>query len=112
MDLNYFRSRLESEHSEVNATLRQTLSDVNQDQRTGFDVGDLGDRAQPVAVAATGDAIAEALLDRLLALERALKRLDDGTYGLSVLSGVPVPEERLEADPAAELTIEEAAVFP
>jgi RNA polymerase-binding transcription factor DksA len=41
-------------------------------------------------------------------LDDALKRLDDGTYGRSVRSGVPIPEERLEADPAAELTIEEA----
>ena len=41
-------------------------------------------------------------------IDRALHRLDDGTYGRSVLSGKPIPDERLEADPAAELTIEEA----
>ena len=54
------------------------------------------------------DAIADSLRDRLAALDRALKRLDDGTYGRSVRSGVPIPEDRLEADPAAELTVEEA----
>jgi len=41
-------------------------------------------------------------------IERALHRLDEGTYGRSVRSGEPIPDERLEADPAAELTIEEA----
>jgi DnaK suppressor protein len=46
--------------------------------------------------------------DRLDAIERALQRLDNGTYGRSVRSGAPIPDERLEADPAAELTIEEA----
>jgi DnaK suppressor protein len=46
--------------------------------------------------------------DRLDAIERALQRLDDGTYGRSVRSGEPIPDERLEADPAAELTIDEA----
>jgi len=46
--------------------------------------------------------------DRLAAIDRALKRLDDGTYGRSVRSGLPIPDDRLEADPAAELTIEEA----
>jgi DnaK suppressor protein len=46
--------------------------------------------------------------DRLDAIERALHRLDDGTYGRSVRSGEPIPDERLESDPAAELTIEEA----
>ena len=54
------------------------------------------------------DAIADSLRDRLAALDRALKRLDDGTYGRSVRSGLPIPEDRLEADPAAELTVEEA----
>ena len=54
------------------------------------------------------DAIAESLRDRLDAIDRALRRLDEGTYGRSVRSGVPIPDERLEADPAAELTVEEA----
>jgi hypothetical protein len=49
------------------------------------------------------------LRDRLTALDRALHRLDDGSYGRSIRSGVPIPDERLEADPAAELTVEEAA---
>ena len=35
-------------------------------------------------------------------------RLAAGTYGLSIRSGEPIPDERLEADPAAELTVEEA----
>jgi DnaK suppressor protein len=54
------------------------------------------------------DAIAESMRDRLAAIDRALKRLDDGTFGRSVRSGLPIPDDRLEADPAAELTIEEA----
>jgi DnaK suppressor protein len=44
---------------------------------------------------------------RLGAVERAEARLAAGTYGLSVLSGEPIPDERLEAVPAAELTVEE-----
>ena len=47
------------------------------------------------------------LQDQLAALERAETRLEDGTYGLSVQSGVPIPEARLEARPTAELTVEE-----
>ena len=41
------------------------------------------------------------------ALERAEARLKDGTYGLSVESGKPIPDARLEALPTAERTIEE-----
>ena len=52
--------------------------------------------------AAQGD-----LRDQLAALERAEARLAEGTYGLSVESGKPIPDERLEAAPLAERTIEE-----
>lgn len=47
------------------------------------------------------------LRDQLAAVERAEERLAAGTYGLSVESGQPIPDERLEARPTAELTVEE-----
>jgi len=49
----------------------------------------------------------EGLKERLAAVERAEERLKAGTYGLSVKSGTPIPDERLKALPTAELTIEE-----
>jgi DnaK suppressor protein len=51
--------------------------------------------------------LAEDLRDRLAALGRAEQRLAAGTYGLSVESGKPIPDERLEAFPTAERTVEE-----
>jgi DnaK suppressor protein len=50
---------------------------------------------------------AQTLRDRLAAVERAEARLDEGTYGLSIRSGEPIPDERLEANPTAELTVAE-----
>ena len=47
------------------------------------------------------------LRDQLAAVERAEERLAAGTYGLSVKSGQPIPDERLEALPTAELTADE-----
>ena len=47
------------------------------------------------------------LKDRLAAVERAEERLAAGTYGLSIRSGEPIPDERLEANPTAELTVAE-----
>ena len=49
----------------------------------------------------------EAALRDLAALERAEARLAAGTYGLSVDSGEPIPDGRLEAVPTAERTAEE-----
>ncbi len=43
----------------------------------------------------------------LAAVKRAEERLEAGTYGLSVESGEPIPDGRLEAIPWAERTVEE-----
>ncbi len=47
------------------------------------------------------------LKERLAAVERAEARVAAGTYGLSVRSGDPIPDARLEAVPTAELTVDE-----
>jgi DnaK suppressor protein len=111
MDNEQARARLQAERAEVEGLLRDTERAAQQDRETEDDAaetGDSADVAQPLAAEGEDDAIAESLRDRLAVLDRALKRLDDGSYGRSVRSGVPIPPERLEADPAAELTIEEA----
>jgi DnaK suppressor protein len=53
--------------------------------------------------------LADDLRRELEAVERAEARLAAGTYGLSVVSGKPIPDERLEAIPTAERTAEEEA---
>jgi DnaK suppressor protein len=69
-----------------------------------------GDYPAPsLAEQGVDDATAAGLRDRLAKLDRALRRVEDGTYGRSIRSGLPIPDERLEADPAAELTVQEAA---
>ena len=50
---------------------------------------------------------ADDLREQLAALERAEARLAAGTYGLSIESGQPIPDERLEAVPTAEFTTDE-----
>jgi DnaK suppressor protein len=50
---------------------------------------------------------AEDLRQQLAAVERAEARLANGTYGLSIESGQPIPDGRLEALPTAERTVEE-----
>ena len=52
---------------------------------------------------------AEDFKEQLAALERAEARLAAGTYGLSVESGKPIPDARLEVVPTAERTVEEEA---
>ncbi len=53
----------------------------------------------------------EDLQEQRAAVERAEARLAAGTYGLSIDSGEPIPDARLEALPTAERTIEEQQRF-
>jgi DnaK suppressor protein len=55
------------------------------------------------------EGLADDLRAELAALERAEARLTEGTYGLSIESGEPIPDERLEALPTAERTATEEA---
>jgi len=51
--------------------------------------------------------LVEQFKDELESIERAEKRLGDGTYGLSIESGEAIPDGRLEAVPWAERTADE-----
>jgi DnaK suppressor protein len=84
-------------------------SDAALDDRAGAsEQGDMSDPATSLTLEEQEDAIKASLSERLAAIERAEQRLRDGTYGRSIRSGEVIPDERLEADPAAELTVEEA----
>ena len=100
---------LQAERAEVQSLLAGSEQAGQADRETEDEEGvDVDDPAQSLTAEGMDDAIAESLRDRLDAIDRALRRLDEGSYGRSVHSGVPIPDERLEADPAAELTVEEA----
>ena len=115
MDEQQARMRLQAERAEVADLLAGTESAQQQDSADEDEEAEFGDAADAglyLTAEAMDDSTAETLRDRLAAIDRALKRLDDGTYGRSVRSGVPIPDERLDADPAAELTVEEARARP
>jgi len=73
------------------------------------ELGDEVDDADCRDAEETGLAVDQLLRARWAALERAEARLAAGSYGRSVTSGQAIPDERLEADPLAELTVEETA---
>lgn len=108
MDHDQARARLIAQRTEVAGLLRGAGTAARQDQVALGDVGDSADSAQALSAAGVDDAVVVGLRDRMAAIERALRRLDDGTYGFSVRSGERIPDARLEANPAAELTVAEA----
>jgi DnaK suppressor protein len=104
------RELLDTERAEVQRLLTDMLASGadDRDAENDDDPGDSVDRAQPMVAEGVDDAVVAGLRDRLAAIERAEKRLADGTFGLSVRSGEPIPDERLEVMPTAELTVAEA----
>jgi DnaK suppressor protein len=110
MDPDEARRLVRDERERVQRLLRAEVEAGQEDRdAANEDEGDLEDPARAMEDELVDDAIAESLRDRLAAIERAEQRLTDGTYGRSVRSGKLIPDERLRADPAAELTVEEAA---
>jgi DnaK suppressor protein len=109
MDEARARVLLEEERTRVEALLADTARARAGDRDSVGGAGDIADPAEPLTDEEGQDAVAEELRSRLEAVRRAEARLAAGTYGRSVKSDAPIPDERLEANPTAELTVEEEA---
>ena len=102
------RALLHAERARVQQLLDDTTAAGLDDRAAANEQGDHDEPAQPLTAQEADDAVAVSLRDRLAALDRAERRIAEGTYGRSIVSGVQIPDARLEADPAAELTVDEA----
>ena len=104
MDQAQARALLDGERARL-----QRLLAAGSGEPEPADLGDEVDEADRRDAEHTGRAVDQLLRARWAALQRAEARLAAGSYGRSVRSGRPIPDERLEADPLAELTVQEAA---
>jgi DnaK suppressor protein len=109
MDPSHARERIESERQRITELLASSAMARSDDRAAGAEARtSVFDSANPLSQELLDDAVAEQLNARLAALDRAVERLEAGTYGVSLLSGRPIPEKRLEVDPAAEYLVDEA----
>lgn len=77
------------------------------DHEEAADETDGSTRGERIEEDEVDQALEHRLRSELEAVERAEQRLKDGNYGLSVVSGEPIPAERLKAIPWAERTADE-----
>ncbi|AVT41827.1 TraR/DksA C4-type zinc finger protein [Plantactinospora sp. BB1] len=102
------RAALAARRDELRAEYDQTLSEITELQRdrltdsAGDDQADTGtktfEREQEIS-------LANSILERITQVERALERLDEGSYGWCERCGNPIPVERLAAFPSATLCV-------
>jgi RNA polymerase-binding transcription factor len=96
------RARIERALADLSRESDEELSHV--DQHMADEGSELFEQERDAGLAVR-------LREELAAVGRAEERLADGKYGLSIESGAPIPDERLEAVPTAERTVEEQARY-
>ncbi|MBV8304374.1 MAG: TraR/DksA C4-type zinc finger protein [Acidimicrobiia bacterium] len=116
MDADEARRRLEAERTRLTGlhaefddehlsdeTESEALSELSSVDQHQADVGtETFEREKDISILEQIDA-------ELADVEHALRRLDDGTYGTCEFDGKPIPEERLEAMPAARFCVQHQA---
>ena len=102
MDPDRARQRLKEERARTERELEAIGA-----QEPGEEPEDTGDQASELDQAGKDEAIREELQRTLEAIARAEGRLEDGSYGKSVVSGKPIPDGRLEAIPWADRLVDE-----
>ena len=104
MDADHARELLSAERKRIERALSGRR---HQDDGEDADAIDPANLAADLYQDELDEGLRDDLRQQLAAVERAEARLAAGTYGLSVESGTPIPDERLEAVPTAELTADE-----
>jgi DnaK suppressor protein len=104
MDAERARELLAAERRRVEKALARLAHEDDGEPADEYDPANL---ASELYLDELDEGLAEDLREQLAAIERAEQRVAAGSYGLSVESGKPIPDERLEAVPTAELTVDE-----
>jgi RNA polymerase-binding transcription factor DksA len=99
------RAQLEDERGRLRAQIQ--VLDPSSDAHPSYDEN-FADSGQVAAELGENKALLASLRDQLADVEKALAKIDDGTYGLCERCGEPISDARLEAMPATPYCINHA----
>ncbi len=105
------RQRLRSEQERVEGLIQSVRGGLGDDSENE-QVSELADYDQHPADTGSETferekdlSILEQLESELAEIQAALRRLDEGTYGIDEVTGEPIPAERLDAVPTARTNV-------
>ena len=105
-ELAEFRELLSREQTELQARMKTLDRRMARDDHF-VEAEDLGDSANQVLTKEEILFEHNQTAERLRSVDKALARIDDGSYGISNVSGKPIPIERLRAMPTATKLVNE-----
>ena len=111
LDKEFVEKQRERLH-EIRAELAGMVRGLEEDQRSqsedegDFTEHDSGDMSQSLFTREIDATVEQTMEHRLQYVERALEKIEEGTYGLCDDTGEPIPQGRLEAQPEAIYTVE------
>ncbi len=108
MDSQHAGELLARERARIERALEDLAPHDSEDVTDPFEAADV---SEDLFDEELGQGRAERLREELDAIERAERRLAEDTYGVSVESGEPIPDARLEAIPWTERTAAEQARY-
>jgi DnaK suppressor protein len=107
-DLKALRAALEAKRAELQRDVSTDISEGTHSEEFA-EVRDAAERAERTEEEEELLDLADQESTLLSQINRALGKMDKGTYGLSEESGLPIPLERLRAVPWARFIAEEEA---
>ncbi|CAN5277045.1 TraR/DksA family transcriptional regulator [soil metagenome] len=102
------RQRLQEMKAELERMVRGLEEDqqFRAEEEEDFTQHDSGDMSQSLFTRELDATVEQTMEKRLESVERALRKVEEGTYGICDDTGEPIPRGRLEAVPEAIYTVE------
>ena len=112
MDERRARALVTGERRRIEAALAHLADEEQSEDASHFDqTGESAEDGAELQHEMVDDAVEVTLRIELASVVRAEARIAQGTFGLSVESGARIPDDRLEAEPLAERTVEEQSRY-
>jgi DnaK suppressor protein len=112
MDEQRARALVARERRRIEAALAELAGEEQAEDASRFDqTGESEEAGAEIQHEMVDQAVSATLQNELASVVRAETRIAQGTFGLSVESGARIPDDRLEAEPLAERTVEEQSRF-